>query len=161
MDDIFLNRASETNSIDAETAPFFLSPISLAGVMMAIIGSYIRWRCFQTLGNFFTIEVSIQKDHQLVTKGPYGVVRHPSYSGGLLVVIGALLWYLSPGSLLRESVAPVNKALGVAVMIPLISPMFVIPHRLGREDSELRKRFGIEWDRWAQEVPYRLIPGIY
>ena len=128
---------------------------------MVIIGSYIRWRCFQTLGNFFTIEVSIQKDHQLVTEGPYSVVRHPSYSGGLLVVVGALLWYLSPGSLLRESATPVGKVLGTAVMIPLISPMFVIPHRLGMEDSELKKRFGVEWDKWAQKVPYRLIPGIY
>ena len=43
----------------------------------------------------FTFEMSIRKDHMLITSGPYGVVRHPGYTGFLLVVIGMLLLHAS------------------------------------------------------------------
>ncbi len=40
------------------------------------------------LGKFFSAVVGIQKDQQVIEKGPYKYVRHPSYSGALIIFIG-------------------------------------------------------------------------
>lgn len=43
---------------------------------------------------------------------------------------------------------------GTVSIIPLV-------RRCKFEDEMLRGRFTEEWDRWAQDVPYRLFPGVY
>ena len=43
------------------------------------------------MGSLFTFETSIRKGHTLITSGPYAIVRHPSYAGFTLVVIGMFL----------------------------------------------------------------------
>ena len=68
---------------------------SIIGASMATLGGLIRHRCYQVLGRMFTFEMSIRRDHMLITSGPYGVVRHPGYTGFLLVVIGMLLLHAS------------------------------------------------------------------
>ena len=40
------------------------------------------------LGKFFSAVVGIQKDQQVIEKGPYKYVRHPSYTGALIIFIG-------------------------------------------------------------------------
>jgi protein-S-isoprenylcysteine O-methyltransferase Ste14 len=40
------------------------------------------------LGRFFTVDVRIQQGHQVVEDGPDRFVRHPSYSGSLLALVG-------------------------------------------------------------------------
>jgi len=51
------------------TAPFML------GTGMIIAGGLLRWYCYRALGKMFTYEVSVQHNHQLITTGPYTVVR--------------------------------------------------------------------------------------
>ena len=58
---------------------------------MVTVGGVIRLECCRRLGRMFTFEMSIRKDCVLVTSGPYGVVRHPGYTGILLVISGMLL----------------------------------------------------------------------
>ena len=58
---------------------------------MASVGGLIRYKCYRTLGSMFTFEMSIRKDHILVTSGPYAIVRHPSYTGIILVAIAVSL----------------------------------------------------------------------
>jgi len=41
-----------------------------------------------TLGRFFTVDVTIEKDHELVERGPFRVVRHPSYPGVMVAFVG-------------------------------------------------------------------------
>jgi len=43
--------------------------------------------------------MSIRNNHKLVTSGPYAIVRHPGYTGVMLVVIGMLLVHLSKVSI--------------------------------------------------------------
>ncbi|PFH51162.1 hypothetical protein AMATHDRAFT_143188 [Amanita thiersii Skay4041] len=109
----------------------------------------------------FTIEVCLRKDHKLITHGPYSVVRHPSYSGGLIAIVGALIWFWGPGSFLRETDTTATRILGFVVTTTVIWPCFLIPNRVKSEDEALQKAFGAEWESWAQRVPYRLFPGIY
>jgi protein-S-isoprenylcysteine O-methyltransferase Ste14 len=58
------------------------------GVIALLAGSLLRRACFRELGRFFTGVVTIQPEHRLVDTGPYRWVRHPSYSAGLLILLG-------------------------------------------------------------------------
>lgn len=65
-----------------------ITPMFLLGVILATIGGYIRHRCYQELGVMFTFELSIRKDHRLVTTGPYRIVRHPGYTAAFITMAG-------------------------------------------------------------------------
>jgi protein-S-isoprenylcysteine O-methyltransferase Ste14 len=45
------------------------------------------------LGQYFTFTVDVSPDQQVVTAGPYRVLRHPGYAGGLLAMIGIGVLY--------------------------------------------------------------------
>ncbi|KAF8639224.1 hypothetical protein AX17_001709 [Amanita inopinata Kibby_2008] len=134
-----------------EVTPY-LTPISAAGAIMVVVGAYIRKRCYETMGSMFTIEVSVRKDHRLITHGPYSVVRHPSYSGGYLAIIGGLVWYWSRGSFVRESDVLGSKLLAAVATVTTVWPAIIIPNRIGKEDEALRQGFGGEWEDWARRT---------
>src|SRR5687768_250267 len=58
------------------------------GVLILISGSLLRRHCFRVLGEFFTGTVTIQRGHRIVESGAYRWLRHPSYTGALLVILG-------------------------------------------------------------------------
>src|SRR5579872_567056 len=59
--------------------------------LLAIAGIALRWYAIVTLGRFFSTRVQTTSDQTVVESGPYRFVRHPSYTGGLLTVLGVLL----------------------------------------------------------------------
>ncbi len=61
------------------------------GVLTLIAGSLLRRHCFRVLGAFFTGAVTIQTEHRVIDSGAYRWVRHPSYSAGMLIVLGIAL----------------------------------------------------------------------
>ncbi|KAJ7460340.1 hypothetical protein B0H11DRAFT_1736653, partial [Mycena galericulata] len=67
-------------------------------------GAILRLFCYRVLGKHFTFEMGIARDHKLVKTGPYSVVRYPAYTGALLVYLGLLFYYGSPGSWFVECV---------------------------------------------------------
>ncbi|KAF9551717.1 hypothetical protein CPC08DRAFT_715022 [Agrocybe pediades] len=142
-----------------------LNAISALGAALWIFGAALRLRTYQALGSFFRYEISIQKDHRLITTGPYSIVRHPSYSGLVLANIGWFLWNFADGSWVRET-GVLGQRGGVLLLATYISAV-ILPtslitlSRMSREDAALRKKFGVEWDRWASRVPYSVFPGIY
>ena len=141
-----------------------LTPLSVAGLVLVLFGSLLRRRCYQEMGPLFTGALAIRKNHKLITSGPYGVVRHPSYSGILAVQAGLTCWFCSSGSWLRESgVLESTTALLFFCVFGLYmwTRAVVGVGRMGMEDKELRKAFGAEWDAWAHRVPCRLVPGLY
>jgi protein-S-isoprenylcysteine O-methyltransferase Ste14 len=58
------------------------------GMVLLIAGLGLRWWAFWALGQYFTFTVDVSSDQQVVTAGPYRVLRHPGYAGGLLAMIG-------------------------------------------------------------------------
>jgi protein-S-isoprenylcysteine O-methyltransferase Ste14 len=49
------------------------------------------WARF-TLGRNWSADVVLKQDHELIVRGPYRYVRHPIYSGGLLMMMGWAVW---------------------------------------------------------------------
>ena len=60
----------------------------LLGVIAMMAGFSVRWAGMLTLRKFFSANVAVQSDHELVIKGPYKFVRHPGYFGGWLSFVG-------------------------------------------------------------------------
>jgi protein-S-isoprenylcysteine O-methyltransferase Ste14 len=61
------------------------------GVVVALAGIAFRQYAVATLGRFFTTRVMTQPGQTVVETGPYRYIRHPSYSGMLLTVLGILV----------------------------------------------------------------------
>jgi len=59
----------------------------------AALGVVIALWSRVSLGQSWSSEIVIQEKHQLVERGPYAYVRHPMYSGIILMLLGVLLWY--------------------------------------------------------------------
>ncbi|OAX43331.1 ICMT-domain-containing protein [Rhizopogon vinicolor AM-OR11-026] len=141
------------------TSPF------LIGTALVVTGGLIRWWCFRTLGRFFTFEVSVRKEHQLVKTGPYAVVRHPSYTGINMQFIGVLILHGSQTSWLRDSGAldtfPGLKQFVLLWLAIAIAAAMGVLLRTSQEEEVVKSHFGDEWERWAKVARYRLIPGVY
>ena len=58
------------------------------GMVLLASGVTVRLWSFWTLGQYFTFTVKVSPDQPVVTAGPYRVLRHPGYAGGLLAMIG-------------------------------------------------------------------------
>jgi protein-S-isoprenylcysteine O-methyltransferase Ste14 len=58
------------------------------GMALLVAGAALRWSSFWALGPYFTFTVDVSSDQPVVTAGPYRVLRHPGYAGGLLAMLG-------------------------------------------------------------------------
>jgi len=92
-----------------------------------------------TLGrNYFVstgFGAQLFKDHQLITSGPYAIVRHPMYAGLILAALGGLLIY----------------ATWTTVYFACFAPFMLV--RARREEQVLVKEFGEQWVEYSQRVP--------
>ncbi|OJA19097.1 hypothetical protein AZE42_10047 [Rhizopogon vesiculosus] len=140
------------------TSPFLL------GTALAVTGGFIRWWCFRTLGRFFTFKLSVRKGHKLVTSGPYAIVRHPSYMGGIILYIGRVICFTSSTALLRRSGflnIPAMATIVWAWRVWRTLALFSYLGRINQEDEVLKSLAGEEWENWAKVVRYKLLPGVY
>jgi protein-S-isoprenylcysteine O-methyltransferase Ste14 len=65
----------------------------VAGLVILVAGEAIRIWARVTLGRYFTYEVETSSDQEIIQTGPYRAVRHPSYTGLLLILVGfGVLW---------------------------------------------------------------------
>ncbi|MCY7354083.1 MAG: isoprenylcysteine carboxylmethyltransferase family protein [Lysobacter sp.] len=55
---------------------------------MTFAGLQLRGWAVRTLARFFTVDIAIQPGQELIRSGPYRLLRHPSYTGALLTVLG-------------------------------------------------------------------------
>ena len=65
--------------------------VFITGLVLMIAGLALRWYSIWALGSSFTCDVTIRPGQEVVQSGPYRWIRHPSYTGGLLTVLGMLV----------------------------------------------------------------------
>ncbi|MGO8948698.1 MAG: methyltransferase family protein [Ktedonobacterales bacterium] len=68
--------------------PWLRQEVTLAGIVVIVLGAALRWWAIFTLGRYFTMDVQLRSTQTVVQSGPYRVVRHPSYTGILIMLLG-------------------------------------------------------------------------
>ncbi|KIP03753.1 hypothetical protein PHLGIDRAFT_110417 [Phlebiopsis gigantea 11061_1 CR5-6] len=138
------------------------SPRFAAGVLIMVLAAALRMWCYRTLGRLFTFEVAISPDHALITRGPYAWVRHPSYTGGIAMVLATALLGFGPREYVAQCGVAASRA-GVLVLmwcVPAVYGVWALYRRTGVEDAKLREKFGEVWEKYRREVPHKLIPYV-
>ncbi|KAJ3833904.1 hypothetical protein F5878DRAFT_382524 [Lentinula raphanica] len=138
-----------------------ISPLFLIGIVAVVLGSYIRLNCFKALGKMFTFDLTVHPEHRLVTTSFYGYVRHPAYTGSMLLVAGLTLSHLTAGSWLTEC-GPLNSR-GSALVVWAawwVWTLAVGVSRAEAEDKQMQKMFPVEWDKYAENVAWWFFPGL-
>jgi protein-S-isoprenylcysteine O-methyltransferase len=68
-----------------------LRPLFAVGVTLILLGSLLRRYCWRTLGEYFTGDVRARTDQPVIRSGPYRLIRHPSYTGAMMMFTGIAL----------------------------------------------------------------------
>ena len=63
-------------------------PVFALGVTLILLGSLLRRYCWRALGDYFTGDVRARVNQPVIRTGPYRLVRHPSYTGGIMMFSG-------------------------------------------------------------------------
>jgi protein-S-isoprenylcysteine O-methyltransferase Ste14 len=58
------------------------------GVATVVVGSLFRRHCWRMLGSSFTGDVRAHEGQEVVTRGAYRFLRHPSYTAGIILNVG-------------------------------------------------------------------------
>lgn len=58
------------------------------GIALILVGTALRTYAIRVLGRFFVITVAVEPNQQVIEHGPYRLIRHPSYTGALLSLLG-------------------------------------------------------------------------
>jgi protein-S-isoprenylcysteine O-methyltransferase Ste14 len=114
------------------------------GVAIVLAGAALRGWAILTLGRHFRRRVTIETDQRLIRSGPYRLLRHPSYTGMLLVFAG---FGLALGSWVSAAVALLGALIG---LLP----------RIRVEERALSRAFGAEYERYERET-WRLVPYVW
>ncbi|XP_006456175.1 hypothetical protein AGABI2DRAFT_227997 [Agaricus bisporus var. bisporus H97] len=140
-----------------------IHPVFFLGTIFTILSAILRLWCFKCLGHLFTFEITIRPKHELITHGPYAYVRHPSYTGVYLTLIGATCVLLAPGNWTADY--GIRNPIGLILLcLWLLKCSFAFRGmgvRLRAEDDLLHANFGSEWEAYAKRVPYKFVPWVY
>lgn len=116
----------------------------IVGICGFIIGLALRVYAILYLGRLFTINVAIAKDHRLIDSGPYRFVRHPSYTGALMLFFGLGLGIGNWLSL-------------VVIVVPIFAAFW---WRMNIEEAALTEALDEPYRSYMRRTK-RLIPMIY
>ena len=113
------------------------------GVVLSALGFALVFWSGVALGRQYSADVTIQKEHHLISSGVYRVIRHPRYLGIIALSIGISCVFRS--------------------WIGLIASLFflaILSFRIRDEESMMLKEFGTQWEAYCKHS-WRLIPYIY
>ncbi len=114
------------------------------GLVITWCGILLRQVAIKTLGKFFVTTIITQPNQPVITSGVYRYIRHPSYLGGLITIIGVSL--------------ALNSLLGAVLMIGATS--FVILQRITFEESYLLLQMGRPYREYTKHTK-KLLPFVW
>lgn len=117
--------------------------IRIAGLVLAFTGFILMNWSVIVLGQQFSVDVTIQEDHHLITRGPYKHIRHPRYLGILIFFTGVSLIFMSQASV-------------ILVLVLLLTLLW----RIKDEEGLMQREFKKDWEDYKQRT-FALIPFIY
>ena len=122
-----------------EFAPPVRSIVLAAGALLYFPGlALVLWGRL-ALGKMYFVSTSqavqLFAGHELVTRGPFAIVRHPMYLGLILAALGGLLLYQTWAMLVFSLLAP------------------LVLRRARREEKLLAAAFGKQWQDYCDRVP--------
>ena len=118
--------------------------IQIIALILIQLGSLLgTWAMIAN--RYFSSQVRIQTDRgqTVVRQGPYRVVRHPGYAGGLLSWLASPVFFSSWW-----------------VILPTVLAMIASVIRTGLEDRTLREELP-GYEEYTHQTKYRLVPGIW
>ena len=118
--------------------------LSAAGLLVMWAGLAVRIWAILVLGNSFRTTVEVDTGQHVVDSGPYRWVRHPSYTGIVLLMIGLGLVYGN----------------WPALAILLVLPAGVLIRRIFVEEAVLTEVIGRSYADYAPHTK-RLVPGLW
>ena len=116
----------------------------VVGIVLMVLGIVLRAWAVIALGRNFTVYVQVRDEQPVVDSGPYRLLRHPSYTGLLLVCLG------------------IGLALGnwLALVVVVVLPTAVILVRIRVEERALLAGIGEPYRRFMA-TRKRLIPWVW
>ena len=136
------------------TAGFFLADfrfekslnyiIASIGLIIYVAGLIIRWTSIIQLKKAFTVDVAINKEHELKINGLYNIVRHPAYLGLFMIFLGLSV---SMNSLL-------------SLLVVAVPVFIVILYRINVEEAVLTEEFGAKYMEYSKSTK-KIIPFLY
>jgi protein-S-isoprenylcysteine O-methyltransferase Ste14 len=113
------------------------------GVLLTFAGLGFAIWARLVLGGNWSATVTVKRDHKLICRGPYAIVRHPIYSGLLLAALGSAITFGEAGCFLAA---------------PLLALAWHFKVRL--EEEFMRGRFGAEYVSYCSRVK-GLVPYVW
>ncbi len=114
------------------------------GLGIMCLGIALRAWAAIVLGSFYTSTLVTTGDQHIVRSGPYRVVRHPGYSGTLLLWLGAAM--------------AASNWVALVTIVPIMAVAY--GYRIHHEEAMLSSAFGDEYQDYSRRT-WRLIPPIY
>src|SRR5271166_3245333 len=118
--------------------------LKLGAVAVLIAGLLVRWTAILSLGKAFSANVAIRHSQTIYQSGLYRYLRHPSYSGLLLVFLAIAL----------------HERNWLAAAVVLAPTTAAVLYRIHVEEAALHEAFGPEYATYSKATR-RLIPGVY
>jgi protein-S-isoprenylcysteine O-methyltransferase Ste14 len=113
------------------------------GLFLSCIGFLLMNWSVVVLGKQFSVDVTIQDNHKLISVGPYKYIRHPRYAGIIIFLIGIPVLFLS----------------WIPLLIDILLIMILL-WRIRDEEKLMHQEFKKDWEEYKKRT-YSLIPYIY
>ena len=124
--------------------PWKRTLLFFVGICLMFLGIALRWYSVAILGKYFTFDVAIQSGQTLVEAGPYRYIRHPSYSGALITLLGFGL--------------AIGNWLGLAASLSCLGLAYA--YRIPIEEAALAAALGEPYKQYLRRT-WRLVPFLF
>ena len=108
--------------------------IRYIGLVVYLVFSWIQVWSFKTLGDNYSQDIMIKKNHELIMKGPFKIIRHPQYMCQILLDLGA-------------AAATLSYLVGFLALIEI--PIYIM--RASAEDKLLSKYFAERFSEYKKK----------
>jgi protein-S-isoprenylcysteine O-methyltransferase Ste14 len=113
------------------------------GLGVQVLGGWFYLRSKRELGRQWSNNISIKIDHRLITTGPYRFIRHPIYTGMIVMALGTAI---------------VSTRVHALIGVALVAWSYVV--KIGIEEVWMHEQFGADHDEWRRHS-WKLLPPLW